>query len=117
MAKVDVPIALKQDAAVRTIVERLTARSGTVPVVKADGTWGSYARLLGAYLHQTLKRPVVYISPHIDDADTAADDLQVFSGGLVATFPAWESQNGSLDATDEIGAQRLRLALWLDRMR
>ena len=35
----------------------------------------------------------------------------------MATFPAWESQNGSLDATDEIGAQRLRLALWLDRMR
>ena len=110
-------IELGRDAAVRQVVERLTAASGPGTPVKADGAWGSYAPLLAAYLRKTLKRPVLYISPHLDDADNAADDLQVFAGEFVPTFPVWEGERGAADATDEIGAQRLRLALWLERMR
>jgi transcription-repair coupling factor (superfamily II helicase) len=68
---------------------------------------------LGAHLWNTLKRPVLYISPHIDDADTVADDLQVFAGLPVQTFPVWESPDEAIDATDEILARRLRVSLWL----
>ena len=117
MDKHNATICLEQDAAVRTILERLTAKSDRPPAVKADGTWGSYAPLLAAHLCHTLNRPILYISPHIDDADNVADDLQVFAGGFVTTFPVWESENEPSDATDEIGAQRLRLAMWLDTMR
>ncbi|MHC4292348.1 MAG: DEAD/DEAH box helicase, partial [Planctomycetota bacterium] len=71
--------------------------------------------MLAAHLWKTLKRPILYISPHIDDADTAADDLQVFAGLPVQTFPVWESPDEVTDATDEILAQRLRLTLWLSQ--
>ncbi|MHC4963045.1 MAG: CarD family transcriptional regulator, partial [Planctomycetota bacterium] len=81
--------------------------------VNVSGTWGSFAPALGAHLWNTLKRPVLYISPHIDDADTVADDLQVFAGLPVQTFPVWESPDEAIDATDEILARRLRVSLWL----
>ena len=71
--------------------------------------------MLAAHLWNTLKRPVLYVSPHIDDADTAADDLQVFAGLPIQTFPVWESPDEITDATDEILAQRLRLTLWLSQ--
>ncbi|MGA2092736.1 MAG: transcription-repair coupling factor [Sedimentisphaerales bacterium] len=40
-------------------------------------------RLLTAYLSKQLNRPIILISPHIDDADNAIDDLQTF-GTLVS---------------------------------
>ena len=110
-------ILLEQDAAVRQIAERWAAAHGSNAPVKADGTWGSYAPLLAAALWKTLRRPVLYISPHLDDADNIADDLQVFAGQHVPTFPVWEGNREHSGATDEIGAQRLRLAMWLARRR
>ena len=110
-------INLQQDAAVRRIVERLAGADEKAPSVKADGTWGSYAPMLAVHLRQTLNRPILYISPHIDDADNVADDLHVFAGQYIATFPVWEGRPEADSAADEIGAQRLRLALWLERMR
>lgn len=112
-----VHIALDQDAAIREIAMRLTGKAGSAGPVKADGAWGSYARMLAAHLWKTLRRPVLYISPHLDDADHAADDLQVFAGHPAATFPVWEGERETTDATDEVGAQRLRLAMWLGQMR
>ncbi|NLW83712.1 MAG: transcription-repair coupling factor [Phycisphaerae bacterium] len=109
-------ISLEKDAAVRDIAARLSGAAGMTAPVKANGTWGSYAPMLAAYLFKTLHRPVLYITPHIDDADSAADDVQVFAGQAATTFPVWEGERGPTDATDEIGAQRLRLALWLGRM-
>ncbi len=117
MKKADVTIPLWQDTAVERVCRLLGGDSEKAPAVKADGTWGSYAPLLAAHIHKTLGRPVLYICPHIDDADNAADDLHVFTGRHVPTFPVWEGPPGQADATDEIGAQRLRLAMWLGRMR
>ena len=116
MKNTDVQSLLRQDAAVRSIIERLSTGDSPAPVT-ADGARGSYAPLLAAALWRTLNRPVLYISPHIDDADHVADDLQVFAGRFVPTFPVWEDRQDQSDATDEVGAQRLRLAMWLDRMR
>ena len=106
---------LSKDNTVNEIVARLTDREPVEGPVNVDGTWGSYARLLAAHIWNTLKRPILYISPHIDDADNVADDLQVFAGLPVQTFPVWESPDEITDATDEILAQRLRLSLWLSQ--
>jgi transcription-repair coupling factor (superfamily II helicase) len=59
----------------------------------------------------------LYIRPHIDDADKAADDLHTFgakdvdSAGSpqVEVFAAWEGEEDLADATDETRAERLRI--------
>ncbi|MHC5083470.1 MAG: transcription-repair coupling factor [Planctomycetota bacterium] len=104
---------LQKDTIVAEILTRLAEFGPEQGPVNVDGTWGSYAPLLAAHIWNRLKRPVLYISPHIDDADNVADDLQVFAGLPVQTFPVWESPDEVTDATDEILAQRLRISLWL----
>jgi len=63
--------------------------------------------MLVAYISEKTSRPILYIRPHIDDADKAADDLQTFTGEKIEAFGAWEGQEDLADATDEIRAQRL----------
>ena len=99
---------LEKDKTVARIISRL--QRYTHPV-KVEGTWGSFARLLTAFLSQKIKRPILYICPHIDDADNAADDLLTFGARNVDTLPAWEGLEEPLDATDEIRAQRLKTTL------
>ena len=98
-------------------MSHLAEHSPSQGPVNVSGTWGSFAPALAAHLWNTLKRPVLYISPHIDDADTVADDLQVFAGLPVQTFPVWESPDEVTDATDEILARRLRTSLWLSEQK
>ncbi len=104
---------ISKDNIVNEIVAQLADRDPVQGPVNVDGTWGSFAPMLAAHIWNTLKRPILYVRPHIDDADSAADDLQVFAGLPVQTFPVWESPDETTDATDEILAQRLRMSLWL----
>ena len=80
--------------------------------IEVDGTWGSFAPLLAGCLGKELNRPVLFISPHIDDSDKVSDDLQTFGVKKTQTFPAWEAEPEISDATDEIGSERLRVALF-----
>ncbi|MFC1676803.1 transcription-repair coupling factor [Planctomycetota bacterium] len=91
---------------VSEIVARLKTGEGAV---KVAGTWGSFAPLLVAHLSQQLCRPIVYVCPHIDDADKLVDDLAVFGNSRVELLPAWEGEEDLADATNEIGAERLKL--------
>lgn len=95
-----------QDKTVAEIISRL--RTGKGPV-KVEGTWGAFARLLAAYISKTLKRPILYVCAHIDDADKACDDLQTFGAERIEALPAWEGPEEAADATDEIRAERLRV--------
>jgi transcription-repair coupling factor (superfamily II helicase) len=113
---------LGNDKSIFELSSRLTAAGG---VVKVAGTWGSFARLLAAHLSKQLSRPIIYVCPHIDDADNAVDDLQTFgstpstllrtgsltTGGAddVQLLPAWEGEEEIADATDEIRADRLKV--------
>ena len=108
---------LGRDNTVRQLVERLRTRKASDPPISVEGTWGSFARLLAAYVYQELGRPVLFVCAHIDDADSAGDDLQVFSGQPAETLPVWESPSAAEDGSDEIGSQRVRLALNLARRR
>ena len=100
---------LGQDKIVAEIISRLEATRDVKGVVKVEGTWGSFARLLAAYVSEKLERPILYICPHIDDADKAADDLHAFGAERVEALGAWEGEEYLADATDEIRAQRLKL--------
>jgi transcription-repair coupling factor (superfamily II helicase) len=97
---------LGRDKSINEITQRLAATGG---VVKVAGTWGSFARLLAANLSKQVKRPILYVCPHIDDADNAVDDLQTFGAANVQLLPAWEGEEEIADATDEIRAERLRI--------
>jgi transcription-repair coupling factor (superfamily II helicase) len=99
---------LGRDKTVQEIISRLQSAAGG-QVVQVEGTWGSFGPMLVAYLSQKLARPILYIRPHIDDADKAADDLHTFTGRVIDVFGAWEGQEDLADATDEIRAQRLML--------
>ncbi len=98
---------LGRDKIVTKIISRLEATSEDKGVVKVEGTWGSFARLLAAYTSEKLNRPILYICPHIDDADKASDDLHTFSGKQIESLGAWEGEEDFADATDEIRAERL----------
>ena len=107
---------LLRDEQVVRIIERLKsafAENDFAQAVKVDGTWGSFAPMLAAHISKQLQRPILYISPHIDDADNVFDDLSVFSSGSIELFPVWQDQQDYADATDEIGSQRLRISLGL----
>jgi len=97
---------LGNDKSIFELSQRLDATGG---VVKVAGTWGSFARLLTAHLSKQLSRPIIYVCPHIDDADNAVDDLQTFGADDVQLLPAWEGEEEIADATDEIRADRLKV--------
>ncbi len=99
---------LGRDKTVAEIISRLKSAKAGEGVVKVAGTWGSFARLLTAYISEKTARPILYICPHIDDADKAADDLHTFGGERIDTFGAWEGEEDLADATDEIRAERLK---------
>jgi transcription-repair coupling factor (superfamily II helicase) len=98
---------LAGDKVVAQIVSRL--RQAAQGPVQVEGTWGSFARLLTAHLSRTLHRPILHLSPHIDDADRACDDLKTFGAAGVELLPAWEGQEDLADATDETRSERLRI--------
>jgi len=97
---------LGRDKLVLETARRLAEAQGGV--VKVAGTWGSYARLLVVQLSKELSRPILYICPHIDDADNAIGDLQTFRAEEAQLLSAWEGEEEIADATDEIRAERLK---------
>ncbi|MHC4118973.1 MAG: transcription-repair coupling factor [Planctomycetota bacterium] len=99
---------LGRDKIVQQIISRLES-AGSAGAVKVEGTWGSYGPMLVAHISAKIGRPILYVRPHIDDADKAADDLHTFGGKRVEAFGAWEGEEDLADATDEIRAQRLML--------
>jgi len=104
---------LSRDTVARKIITRLKAMPNKGGVVRVEGTWGSFARLLATHISEKLNRPILYICPHIDDADKAVDDLTTFSDRRIEAFAAWEGEEDLADATDEIRAERLKLIFYL----
>ena len=100
---------LGRDRTVQEILTRLESAAGSEKVVRVEGTWGSFGSMLVAYISENTGRPILYVRPHIDDADKAGDDLHTFTGKPIEAFGAWEGEEDLADATDEIRAQRLML--------
>jgi len=101
----------------KNVAEIVTAlnesKSSTDGVVKVQGSWGSFGALLAGHIFGELDRPIVYICPHIDDAEKRSDDIYTFTCQKADVLPAWEGVEDLADATDQIRAERLRIALKL----
>ncbi len=94
-------------------------------VVKLTGVWGSSAPLLAAAVGVSRRKPVLIVCNSADEADAAADDVEVMSGLSAEIFPAWDLPAGQVGMTlpgpagqfdigpdhlnDEITGERLRL--------
>jgi len=94
------------------------AADGLAPgeTARLTGVWGSSGALIAATLGRIRRAPVLYVAPHLDDADDVADDMEVFSGSPVHLFPAWEQDLsfgqagvGANHVNDEVVGERMRL--------
>jgi len=88
------------------LVRRLQAERG---VCSAVGLWGSSVPILAGLLARCLKRPLLYIAAHLEEADEARDDIELATGWTSELFAAWEALPGEGPAGNEIAAERLRI--------
>ncbi|MEM6553007.1 MAG: transcription-repair coupling factor [Planctomycetota bacterium] len=82
------------------------AKAASMPVI-ADGSRGSSTSLLTGVLHQHLKRTILLVVAHLDEADDALDDLERFEGLSVERFGALEVLPGESSINLELLAERL----------
>lgn len=77
--------------------------------VAADGLWGSFSPILAGALARKLNRPLIYITAHLDAADEARDDIELFCNLAPDLLSAFETITGEGAASDEIHAERVAL--------
>ncbi len=77
--------------------------------VRVAGLWGSSAAAVAAATARLAGRTVLLAAGHIDAADDAADDIEVFAGRGTQLFPAWEVDVGSDHLNEEVTGERLRV--------
>ncbi len=75
--------------------------------VVLEGLWGSSAPYAAANIGKFSKRRIFYITSHIDQADQAAEDLELFSSGQAEVFPGWEAGLPDALSADQIAQERL----------
>ena len=73
------------------------------------GVWGSCGPAMAAALARLTGRTLLLLAGHIDAADDAADDIEVFTGSAAQLFPAWEVDVGSDHLNEEVTGERLRV--------
>ncbi len=98
-------------------LKRAASRLGSARTVKLGGVWGSSSALVAAALARMTSRPVLFIAPHLDDADEVADDIEVLTGSPAHLLPAWEVDIGTDHANDEVAGERARVCNLLLRMK
>ncbi|HOW19017.1 MAG TPA: hypothetical protein PLC79_08270, partial [Phycisphaerae bacterium] len=105
---------LTADETFRRLVARLREGKGPACV---EGSWGSFAPLVAGFAAAESGRPLLYVTAHLEEADDARDDLELFLQHPVEVFGAWEALPGEGAAADEIAAERLRLCSQLREIR
>ena len=77
--------------------------------VRIGGVWGWGGAMVAAALGRVSGRVVLYVTAHLDDADEAADDIEVLTGAAAQLLPAWEMDVGTDHVNDEIAGERVRV--------
>ena len=118
---------LIQSPVVDAVVERLDGPRGDSPRrVVAKGSQGSTAPLFASAVALRLKRPVLLVVAHLDDADDALDDLDLAGKWAAARgkkqwscrrFGAMEVLPGESTINVELLAERLAAVEMLGRLR
>src|SRR3954453_11212259 len=75
----------------------------------ASGLWGSSVAAVVAGLRAELKRPVVLVCGHLDEADDLADDVELFAGRRPGVLPALEVGGSLARYSEEQVSNRLQL--------
>ncbi|MFQ5494917.1 MAG: transcription-repair coupling factor, partial [Phycisphaerae bacterium] len=101
---------IASDSNVRRLTKICAELSG---VVHVGGLWGSCAPMVTALIVGAIRRPCLYVTAHLEQADHVRDDLELFGGHRCELFPAWESLPGEAGSSGEISAERLRLCTGL----
>ena len=75
----------------------------------ASGLWGSSVSAVVAAVRTELRRPVVLVCGHLDEADDLADDIELFSGQRPDVLPALELAGSLGRFSEEQVSNRLQL--------
>src|SRR5918993_1647006 len=75
----------------------------------ASGLWGSSLAAVVAAVEAELRRPVILVCGHLDEADDLADDLELFVGRRPDVLPALELGGGLGQMSEEQVSNRMRL--------
>jgi transcription-repair coupling factor (superfamily II helicase) len=75
----------------------------------ASGLWGSSVAAVVAAVSRELRRPVVVVCGHLDEADDLADDIELFAGRRPDVLPALELGGGLGRLSEEQVSNRLAM--------
>ncbi|HEX8912040.1 MAG TPA: transcription-repair coupling factor [Humisphaera sp.] len=75
----------------------------------ASGLWGSSVAAVVASLRAELKRPVLLICGHLDEADDLSDDVELFTSARPDALPALELGGSMGRVSEEQVSNRLQL--------
>jgi transcription-repair coupling factor (superfamily II helicase) len=98
------------------VTERLN-NSKPGQVINLQGCWGSFSALLVSHLSKKLEKNILFVHPHIDDADNSYDDLKTFGVKNTEIFPALQTEGRFLDACDEVLTERMRVLIGMQHNR
>ncbi|MCJ7543779.1 MAG: hypothetical protein MUP47_04310, partial [Phycisphaerae bacterium] len=90
-------------------LRRAASRLAPGRAVKLAGVWGSSGALAAAAVATLRRAMTLVVTAQLDEADAAADDIEVFTARPAQLFPAWETDLAGHVATDDVSATRLRL--------
>lgn len=77
-------------------------------IAAAFGVWGSGAAAVSVGVAAKLKRPILFVCGHLDEADDIADDIQLFSGQRPGVLPSLDVTGGMGRVSEEQASDRMR---------
>src|SRR6185503_17086141 len=108
MASPTPPAVVGRLVAARAIKE-LARELARTQAATASGLWGSSVSAVVAGLRAELRRPVVLVCGHLDEADDLADDVELFAGQRPDVLPAQELAGSLGRYSEEQVSNRLQL--------
>ncbi|GIW78055.1 MAG: transcription-repair-coupling factor [Phycisphaerae bacterium] len=110
--KIDLPASVGRLLAAPDFL-KLAQRLEEHRITAAYGLHGSSSRAVVASVWMNLKRPIVFICGHLDEADDIADDLELFTGIRPKVFPSLEIVGNLGRVSEEQAANRMRMVVQL----
>ena len=103
-----IPAPIGRLVAARALKE-LAAILRTAPAATASGLWGSSVAAVTAAVESELRRPILLICGHVDEADDLADDMELFHGRRPDVLPPLELSGALGQGSEELASNRLAL--------
>ncbi|HET6250924.1 MAG TPA: transcription-repair coupling factor [Tepidisphaeraceae bacterium] len=108
MASTTLPDTIGRLVAARPL-QNLARTLADAGAATASGMWGSSVAAVVASLRAELRRPIVVVCGHLDEADDLADDIGLFSGARPDVLAALELGGNLGKLSDEQVANRMTL--------